>query len=221
MIPTGVLPNGQSCLRRKVDVTGLPAYAPIQRNSMYVQTVRRSIYTTRLPDDQNTLNRQSASTNDALRYPLHGPVTVWVIYLSAMVLCEFWHKKYLLNYHGIFFKCTHCSCYCVIPLQFFDGRWFFFVLNWGLGLNPWKILRKGCCSNSRGVKFLNLYLVTLCYGKPENSIYIFMFVKLQNLSMQTMSELPFLGEFGLNAFSQSAGWDVSSRLFSDGIDIWH
>ena len=45
--PMGVLPNGQSCSRRKGDVTEAPVHVPIQKNSTYVQMVRRSIYKTR------------------------------------------------------------------------------------------------------------------------------------------------------------------------------
>ena len=49
MTPTGVLPNVQSLLRRKGDVTGASVHAPIQSNSTYVHTVSRSIYETRWP----------------------------------------------------------------------------------------------------------------------------------------------------------------------------
>ena len=50
MTPTGVLPNGQLCLRIKGDVTGASIHAPIHSNSMYVQKIRPSIYNTRLPE---------------------------------------------------------------------------------------------------------------------------------------------------------------------------
>ena len=50
MTPMGVLPNVQSCLRKKVDVTGASVHAPRQINSTYVHTVRRSIYETRLTE---------------------------------------------------------------------------------------------------------------------------------------------------------------------------
>ena len=53
MTPTGVLPNVQSCLIIKGDVMGASARAPIQRNSMYVHTVRRSIYKTIRPKHPN------------------------------------------------------------------------------------------------------------------------------------------------------------------------
>ena len=47
--PTVVLTNGQSCLRRKGGVTGASVNALRQRNSLYEQTSRRSIYETRRP----------------------------------------------------------------------------------------------------------------------------------------------------------------------------
>ena len=50
MVPTGVLPNGQSYLRIKGDVSGSSVHAPMQRNINYGQTVRRSIYKTRGPE---------------------------------------------------------------------------------------------------------------------------------------------------------------------------
>ena len=49
MIPTGVLPNVNSFLRRKGDVTGAYIHAPRYRDSPYVQMVRRSIYETTWP----------------------------------------------------------------------------------------------------------------------------------------------------------------------------
>ena len=49
LTPTGVLPNGQSCFRIKGYVTGESIHATINMNSNYVQTVRWSIYDTRLP----------------------------------------------------------------------------------------------------------------------------------------------------------------------------
>ena len=42
LMPTGVLPIGQSCFRIKGDVTGASLHVPNQRNITYVQTVRRS-----------------------------------------------------------------------------------------------------------------------------------------------------------------------------------
>ena len=50
LTPMGVLPNGHSYLRRKGDVTGASVHAPRHRNSIYVQTFRRSIYNTILPE---------------------------------------------------------------------------------------------------------------------------------------------------------------------------
>ena len=47
LTPMGVLTNVQSCLRKKGDVTGASVHATRQRNSTYIQTVRRSIYDTR------------------------------------------------------------------------------------------------------------------------------------------------------------------------------
>ena len=47
MTPMGVLPNGQECFRKKGYVIGAYVHTPRQRNSTYVQTVRRSIYDTR------------------------------------------------------------------------------------------------------------------------------------------------------------------------------
>ena len=38
------------------------------------RTYRRSDGLSKRPDDQNTLTRQSADTNDAPRDPYHGPV---------------------------------------------------------------------------------------------------------------------------------------------------
>ena len=49
MTPMVVLTNGQSCLRRKGGVTGASVNALRQRNSLYEQTSRRSIYETRRP----------------------------------------------------------------------------------------------------------------------------------------------------------------------------
>ena len=43
LTPIGVLPNGQSCLRIKLDVMGAAVHAPIYSNSMYVLMVRWSI----------------------------------------------------------------------------------------------------------------------------------------------------------------------------------
>ena len=58
MTPTGVLPNGKSFLWRKGDVMGAPFHAPIQRNSTYVQTFRRSIYKTRRPEQPHSSIRR-------------------------------------------------------------------------------------------------------------------------------------------------------------------
>ena len=49
-LPPGLPVIGQSCTRRKGDVTGASMHAPRQRNITYVQTVRRSIYDTRRPE---------------------------------------------------------------------------------------------------------------------------------------------------------------------------
>ena len=49
-LPPGLPVIVQSCLRRKGDVTEASVHAPIQVNSTYVQTVRRSIYETRRPE---------------------------------------------------------------------------------------------------------------------------------------------------------------------------
>ena len=43
----GVLPNGESFLRRKGDVTGAYVHEPRHSNSAHVQTIRGSIYETR------------------------------------------------------------------------------------------------------------------------------------------------------------------------------
>ena len=48
MMPTVVLPSGQSCLGIKGDVTREYVHAPIHTNSTYVQTVRRYIYKTKI-----------------------------------------------------------------------------------------------------------------------------------------------------------------------------
>ena len=58
LTPTGVLPNVQSCLRIKGDVTGSSVHSPIQRNSTYIQTVRRSVYETRWPEHPHLPIRQ-------------------------------------------------------------------------------------------------------------------------------------------------------------------
>ena len=50
MTPTGVLPNGQSCLRIKGGVTGESVHLPRQSNSTYIQTFIQSIYKTRRPE---------------------------------------------------------------------------------------------------------------------------------------------------------------------------
>ena len=46
-LPSGLPVIGQSCMRRKGGVTGASIHSPRQSNSMYVQTVRWSIYSTR------------------------------------------------------------------------------------------------------------------------------------------------------------------------------
>ena len=58
MTPTGVLPNGQSCLGRTVDVTVASVRAPIQRNSTYVQMFRQSIYKIIQPEHPQSPIRQ-------------------------------------------------------------------------------------------------------------------------------------------------------------------
>ena len=54
LTPMRVLPNGQWRLRRKGDITGESVDAPIQRNSMYIQTVNHYIYKTRRPKHPNS-----------------------------------------------------------------------------------------------------------------------------------------------------------------------
>ena len=50
MKPTGVLPNGQSCLRKKGDVMGASINEPINRISTYGHMFRWYIYNTRWPE---------------------------------------------------------------------------------------------------------------------------------------------------------------------------
>ena len=50
MTPTGVLTNGNSFLIIKGGATLVSVHAPRQRNSLYRQTCRRSIYKTILPE---------------------------------------------------------------------------------------------------------------------------------------------------------------------------
>ena len=54
LTPAGILPNGQSCLRRKRDLAGAYAHAPRQSNSMYAHTARRYIYKTRRPENPHS-----------------------------------------------------------------------------------------------------------------------------------------------------------------------
>ena len=54
LIHTGVLLNGQSCLRRKGDITGASVHSTTQRNSTYVHTVNSSIYDTRCPKNHHS-----------------------------------------------------------------------------------------------------------------------------------------------------------------------
>ena len=71
IMPTVVLPNVQSCMRRKGSVTGVTFHATRQRNSPYRHTVRQSIYE---PDDLNTLTHQSSGMNNThFAPPLHSP----------------------------------------------------------------------------------------------------------------------------------------------------
>ena len=58
LTPTEVLPNGISCLIRKGDVPGASINVPVQRNSAYAQTVRRSIYNTRRPKQPHSPTRR-------------------------------------------------------------------------------------------------------------------------------------------------------------------
>ena len=58
LMPTGVLPNVQSCLIRKWDVIGTSVYESRQINSTYVHTVRQSIYKTIQPDQPHSQIRR-------------------------------------------------------------------------------------------------------------------------------------------------------------------
>ena len=64
----------RSCLRRKGGVTVVSVYAPRQRNSLYVQMVRRSIYETRRPEHPHSKIRLSTMTPRDPRFtaPLQG-----------------------------------------------------------------------------------------------------------------------------------------------------
>ena len=68
-----VLPNGNLCLIIKGDVTGAYVNALKKRNSMNVQTVRRSDSISTRTDGPNTLTLQSAGTNDTPREPVSWP----------------------------------------------------------------------------------------------------------------------------------------------------
>ena len=80
MTPTGVLPNGQSCLRRKVDATGASIHAPRQSNSTYVKTFRRSIYKTRRPEHPHLPIRRYERRPQGP--PLATPLQVTAPYLN-------------------------------------------------------------------------------------------------------------------------------------------
>ena len=69
---------GHSLLRRKGDITGSSFHEPIQSNSMYVQTVRRSIYYTRQPKHPHFPIRQ-------YKRRLQGPTS---LSLLQMRTCE-------------------------------------------------------------------------------------------------------------------------------------
>ena len=74
MTPIGVLPNVQSCLRRKWYLTGDSTHAPIHRNSTYAQTVGRSnlrYQKTRTPSLENPLIRTTPPGT-----PLTAPLQV-------------------------------------------------------------------------------------------------------------------------------------------------
>ena len=49
-LPSGLPVICQSCLRRKGNLTGVSAHAPRHRYDTYLQTLRRSIYETRIPE---------------------------------------------------------------------------------------------------------------------------------------------------------------------------
>ena len=84
LTPTEVLPNGQSCLRKKGMYLDRMFMHPDRE---IVHMTRRSygIYTR--PDIPNTLTHQSSGTNDTPREPLHSPLQVhdWAVH---DVLCN-------------------------------------------------------------------------------------------------------------------------------------
>ena len=80
LMPTGVLPNVQSCLRKKVDVTGASVHAPRQINSTHVHTVRRYIYETILTE-QTHLPIRSLRTHYS-----RGKDVLWIIIIFCCLL---------------------------------------------------------------------------------------------------------------------------------------
>ena len=78
--PTGVLPNVQSWLRIKEDVTGESVHAPLKRNNTYVYTVRWFIYETRRPKHPHLpiCHYERRSQGTASR-PLYSKVYPYVV----------------------------------------------------------------------------------------------------------------------------------------------
>ena len=71
LTPTGVLPNGQSWLRRKWDVTGPSVHTPIHRNRTYGQTIIRYIYKTIwTKHPPSSIHRQNYTPREPLLIPI-------------------------------------------------------------------------------------------------------------------------------------------------------
>ena len=98
---------------RRPSVMGASAHAPRHRNSMYVQTVRRSIYDTRQPEHPHSPIRQyeqrpqgppfTASLHGILTG--HGP-TLRYVYIYVYIYFYIYNSVNLRRRHD---HCEHCT----------------------------------------------------------------------------------------------------------------
>ena len=86
-IPSVLPVIGQSCLGRKGGVTWASIHAPIQRNSMYVHTVRQYIYETRQPGHPNSTIRQ------------YEKMPPWTPSSAPLHITSSFHSRFPLHLH--------------------------------------------------------------------------------------------------------------------------